>query len=358
MRLIFLYVRDRKAAYFAERFREEGYCLLIEEMIKAGIIDSALAVIHGKKTTAVMESYLIGENFTGKVVEDLDELNGLMVEDDVIFVRGGFKDWHDWVERKGRLNHWLLLYAANTGRARWKFWDIIFDDLGGRDHIDKTGRVFLDFRKPVNEKIFRPLQLSKIYDVCIGASRIHDRKGQWRAVEALAAFKQKFDKDLKAILPGPWARGVKSNKITETIAAHGLDVFISGPLSREELNVVFNMSSCFVHLGSHGQGDRGPMEAMRAGTPVLIGYPKYHSPWLVKDPVSSMVAKKPTDPIQTAVDISKLMSDDQPERRGLCFNYQRFSAGIREVSIPRMKRIFDFIRDNPKKDRAGILDVL
>lgn len=367
MRLVFFYVssahgfgldipwipEDCSGNYWIKRVQEEGYFELIRLMVQEEIIDSASIVVESREHIG---QCVLAEKITAFVVPDIRYMAGLY-EDDVIWIRGGWKHWHDWIEARGKAGHWLILYAANTGRQRWKFWDVVLDDLGGKDQVDKVGRVHLDFRKPINENVFKPMDLLPVYDVCIGASRIHDKKGQWRGIDALIEYQKIFDRDLYAVLPGPFHHGIETNKIRRKIKEFALAVDVTDGVSREKINELLNRSRLFLALGSHGQGDRGPIESMRVGTPVLVGFPRYHAPWLTAHNMAAEICEDPQDPKKTARQIHDFLKRTNGERRRFVFNYHKRQAGLREVCLPGMKRLFDFIREHSKEERAKLIEV-
>lgn len=343
MRLIFLYVQSRHGRYFAGRVTEEGYFCLIKRMVETGIVDRALILIESPEEGIIQYA----PNFECRIIKDMNAADSVLEPGDVIWCRGGWKGWHDFLARAGRAGHWLMIYAANTNRAAWPFWDFVLDDLSGMDFVDEGGRCHIDFRKPVNERIFNLLpDEDPIYDLCIGASRIWDRKGQWRAVNAMIAYEKMYGQKLTAILPGPWARGEKTARIPGLVCEHRLRVDMPGDLLREDLALAMNQSRIFLHLGAHGQGDRGPMEALRCGCHVVLGFPRYHAPWL--SGVSTLL-NDPDDPEMVARTIHDRLRDRPPP-------YVRFydhenNAGIDRVSLARMERLFSFFRKRPVADR-------
>lgn len=365
MRLVFLYVADGPAPtgsrvpwdcnkisdnFYARRLTDEGYFYLLSKMIDTGIVDDVLIIIESNRSPGRVD---YRPKLTGFVMPEIEDLEFLLHHDDVIWCRGGFRTWHDYLIRLSLEGHWLLIYAANTGREKWPFWDVIFDDLAGRDFVDGSGRIHLDFRKPTRPDIFRRMNLRRDYDLCIGASRVHDRKGQWRAVEVALAYKRLYGRNLKCVLPGPWAKGAKTNQIREKIRAHKLDVTITGDLPRADLARVLNRSRLFAHLGSHGQGDRGVMEAMRCGCPVIIGFPRYHAPWIRKDLFFAWVPDDPDNYEAVAIEIRNRLSEDGWVHREI-FNFHERHAGMDEVILPRMARLFNLFRRHPKADRNAL----
>jgi len=359
MRLVFYYVADGAASpgesplwdpsipsknKFVSKFAEEGYHSILKMLVEEKIVDEALVVIESCRGSGSFEHGPI----KGITIPQTGSL--ILRPDDVVFVRGGFKSSFPFLER-AKENGWVLFYAANTGRGSWPFWHVVFDDIGGQDKVVRD-RVYLDFRKPTNTDIFYPTDVERDFDLMIGASRIHDKKGQWRGIEVAIAYEKLFFDKLKCVLPGPWARGVHTAKIKEKIRKHNLDVTITDYLSREELAEHMNRSRVFAHLGSGGQGDRGPLEAMSCGCPIIIGFPKYHAPWTHNH--SFCYTGDPGDYNDIAKHIRFQRQHDRLYFRSKISDYAREQAGIKEVMLPRMEKLFDFIRQYPDPSKAPL----
>jgi glycosyltransferase involved in cell wall biosynthesis len=348
MRLVFFYLAHRNAAFYFDFLATEGYYWLLKRMVETGIVDEVSVIIDSGQKLAPVD-YIPG--ITGHVVPGIENVS--LQDNDIIWVRGGWKAWFPFLEKLHEEQRWLLFYGANTGRERWPFWDVIFDDLAGRDFMDGANRIHLDFRKPTNPEIFRPRDIEPKYDLCIGASHIHDKKGQWRGVQAAIAYRQIFGKNLKCILPGAFRRGVKTNNIIADIRRHSLDIDLPGMLSREELVKTYNQSKLFVHLGSGGQGDRGVMEAMRCGCPVMIGFPQYHAPFTYRSDLSYIAADP--DHFETlAYEIHTQLGQATKEKRRQIFKYHESQCGLETVILPRMKRLFSFFHDHPRADKKTL----
>jgi len=321
-------------------------------MAERRIIDEALVVIESRDRPGY-RAY--SDRVDCLVMPDITKSLGEFIRgNDIIWVRGGFKHWHDWLARMHELGFWLMVYAANTGRQKWRFWDVVFNDLEGRNYVDEVGRVHLDFRKPVNDEIFYLNPMPERWDVMIGASRVHDRKGQWRVIDALATYKELYKEPLRAVLPGPFSRGVETNRIRDKIHFHNLPVDVTGELPREDLAVVMNSSKIFVGLGTHGQGDRGPIEAMACGCPLLIGYPQYHAPWLTGNMRYALISSNPENPIIVAKEMRKMLDNYTPDLRSKVSKYREQCAGMITAILPRMARLFSFFKGHPRADRKKL----
>lgn len=338
MRLIFYYLQHKHADKYFDFLKTEGYFYLLKRMVETGIIDEVLIIIDSDKSISPFKMH---EGIVGQTVQGImQEPEGGFRSDDIIWVRGGWRSWHDFLVKKKEEGHKLLLYAANSGRERWPFWDIIFDDINGKESIDSLGRRSIDFRKPTNPDMFYPLKIERKYDFCIGASHIHDKKGQWRAIEVLIKYKELYGNNPKCIMPGSIKRGVKTNNILRDIEASGIDVFIPGMLSRQEMLEVYNSSKVFVHMGSGGQGDRGVLEAMSCGCSVVIGSPNRHSPSAVK---GSMVLNQYSVTANVFF-YGKALVESTEQKRDEILAYHKSAFGVENVILPSMKKLFKEIQ--------------
>ena len=246
----------------------EGYLYMLHEMLNQGIIDDLIIFIESNRSPGFTTYY---QNIKCYVVPEIGYVKQFLKRGDIIWARGGFRSWFNFLNQMKKEKYWLLLYAANTGRARWRFWDVIFDDLSGEHRHDIRGRFFYYFKKPINPDYFRPFHdFKKRYHVCVGASHVHDKKGQWKTIEVIAEYKRLFNENLHCIMPGRVTHGVKTNNIGSTISSARLSVHCPGMLPRTKLAEVFNQSSITIFMGQGGQNDRGPLESLACGTPILL----------------------------------------------------------------------------------------
>ena len=340
-----------------DRWKEhltEGYFYQLKRMVEEKIADEVLVIIESNKEPGRLD--IPYPNFTGFVMPEISYLHDMLREDDILFVRGGFRSWHDFIVDH-HSDKWKLLYAANTGRERWTFWDIIFDDLSDPidlPKLDNRKRLWVHYEKPINPNIFYPMDIPKEYDICIGASHIHDKKGQWKTVEALYTYKMKYGRNLKAIMPGGKIRhGVGTNKIHSILDK--LDIELPGFVSREELRVIYNKSRLFAHLGGGGQNDRGPLEAMRCGTPLLISNSRRHGYVTWSNPEFFSMITEEVGAMGIARLLPSILEKFSKVKREDVFNYFEEVSGVENVLLPQMKTIFGFLRYNPKANE-DVLD--
>jgi hypothetical protein len=327
----------------------EGYFHMLLRLKELKVIDDLIIFIEsarypGHKIISGVKCYVVP---LIKYVEDF------LQKDDVIFVRGGFRGWYDpFLLSMKKQKRWLILYAANTGRQRWPIWDVVLTDLNTTYTLDKRARFWYLFQKPINPKIFYKMNIERDIDVCIGASKIHDKKAQWRVIDALIEHKRKCKKTLKCIMPGALRyRGKETPDIVPKIHRYGLNVEQPGFVTRYELNKVYNRSKLFVYLGNSGENDRGPLEAASVGCPILLGGTTRHAPFLRLDEnIGIAVSKGPTSPGVAAYEIEKMLEMHTEHLRDHVANHFDRYNGFESVVIPNMTRLFNCIRANPIPD--------
>lgn len=337
------------AEYFTDEetgIYSEGTFYMLVSMLRHGIIDDLTVFYESCNGTGKADW---GYGIKGYVVPHVKHIDGYLRKDDVIYARGGFRSWHDWLVSK-KDKHWLINYSANTGRQRWKFWDIIFWDLEKVNKIDRLQRYWMYFRKPTHPKLFYPIFDQKpIYDVCIGSSHIHDKKGQWRVVNALLEHRNMFGTELKAVLPGAARRGVKSSSMYQMVKNERLNIDVVGMLPRNKMaERVYNASKVAVFMGTHGQNDRGPLEALACGTPLIIGSPRYHSPVTYENSNITMVPSDIDDPGGLIMLMRESIKKWNFDKRKKVYEYFVDNCGLHNIILPEMGKLFDIIRKNPK----------
>lgn len=349
MRLIFLYVqtkaspgvawdsKQKASNYYSKRITEEGYYWMLKRMVETKIIDELVCVVESGRGQGKIEYQ---KNIEGWVMPDIRELQKHLRPDDIIFVRGGWKSWHDPLIEIQKAGHKLLVYAANTGRERWEFWDVVFNDLTGDNKFDARSRFQFDFHKPINPLYFHPFKTELKYDLCIGASNIHDKKGQYIVIDALLRYKEIFDENLKCIMPGALRSSANTERMIRILDSEKLDIFVPGEINRCELNTVLNQSKFFIHLGGGGQGDRGPIEAMKCGCQLLLGNNRRHHKTLYQNKGICYVFPENSDAESIARRLYwEINLYNCKKRKGIADYYER-KSGVETVILPEMNKLF------------------
>ena len=326
----------------------EGYFYLLKRMLDHGIIDDLLVFYESNRGYGRANW---GHGIQGYVVPEIRFVDKFIKPGDIIYARGGFRTWFEWLKSKKKDGHWLINYSANTGRQKWTIWDIVFWDLNEIYDLDRHGRLWYYFVKPIHPMFKLDPNIEPIYDFCIGASHIHDKKGQWRTIEVLKEYQKMYHwRKPKCVLPGSIMRGTETRKIQENIKRYNLDVTLTGMLPRSKMcSEVYNKSKIFVHLGTHGQNDRGPLEAFACGNIIILGSSSYHSPILYKE--NRHICDVVED-LNNYKNIASLMFNERvlwsKELRNKSSLYFKKSCDIETRIIPDMKRLFGFIRENFK----------
>lgn len=363
-RLIFLYMYGGSSpkklpydpgvesqSFLAKNFHTEGYSYLLEALLKKKIFDEIIVFIDSTRGAGFYQS----GNLPIHVVPNIRHVDDYLKKDDIIWVRGGFRSWHDWLVEK-QSDHWLLLYAANTGRARWRFWDVVFDDLSGRHRDDIHQRWFFDFKKPINEDIFKPMDMPKIYDFCIGASHVHDKKGQWKFIKSLVWFKKNFHFNPKCVLPGRIMHGTNTNQIREDIQNNKLNVELTGMVDRNRVAEIMSQSKIYLHMATCGQNDRGPLEAMACGTKIILTTPKCHHPLLYQNHTAGEVIEW-TNPEKFAWSLRDLLLKYNENDKPMIANYFKQTHGV-EFVVKNMKSLFEMLNSVSKPKFGGKISEL
>lgn len=335
--------RQKASPVYEATFKDECYFKFLEDLVAAGIIDE-LDVYFESNVGPGKVNFVKGANCF--VVPDINLVFDTIKEGNVIFVRGGFRHWHDLLEtRKGK--NWLILYAANTGRARWGFWDIIFDDLEMSNRIDQSGRYFFPFIKPTNEDVFHTVShgFSPIYDICIGASHIHDKKGQYHAINLMKVFHSEYGYYPSAIMPGSIRSSTETKKmIRENVYLN--EIVCPGMVSKQKLSEIFNSSRLFLHLGNGGQNDRSILEAYSCGCQIGIRNLPSHTPLLIPDEETIFHFDIDNDPgyKKSAYKLFHILEVWNLNKRYVSETKYRKDMGYDEVVLPALKELFRIIK--------------
>lgn len=334
---------------FASHWNEEGFCYLFRRLLEEKILDQVLVVIESNRSPGYGTIDPPCEGMSMLVVPHINQLDVFTKPGDVLWARGGWRSWYEYLKNWHDTGNWLLFYRAASNRGAWTFWDIVFDDLIKKPDLDEHNRFYYPINKPINPNVFFNTGEKQIYDLCLGASHVSDKKGQWRMVEALVEYKKMYGKNLKCILPGGFSKGEMTNTIFPNIEKHKLDVNVVGMTTRKSMNVIYNQSKLFLHGGGAGQNDRGPLEAMSVGCPVMITRPEIHAPFITKVPYNFSLS---TDPNEMARQIHFALQVVTHElwRANVRLNYHLHND-IEKVIIPQFKKVFDLVFRTEYKDR-------
>lgn len=327
--------------FYQEKYGDECYFKMFQDLLDCGVIND-LTVFFESNVQPGKANFVKGaKNY---VVPEINLIEPFIDKDTIIFVRGGFRHWHDFLVKYHRRN-WLILYAANTGRQRWTWWDIVLDDLNMSNSIDRYGRYFFPFIKPTNEDVFSHKKgyFNIKWDLCVGASHIHDKKGQYHAVNVLKEFYNLFAYLPPVIMPG----AVRSSRYTKQMIQDAImqKIACPGMVSKKELDRIFNQCKILLHFGAGGQNDRSILEGFATGLQIGVSTLKNHSPLMTPDeknifhfdledpPKYSLAAKK----------LKKVLDNWVPECKDQSSKKYQELMSYQKVVLPMLKQLFKIV---------------
>jgi glycosyltransferase involved in cell wall biosynthesis len=183
---------------------------------------------------------------------------------DVSFWRGGFKEY-DQVTKMNP-NHFGMKLYLGAGIRQYPQYGGKYDHVLIEDERDiKSGYSTIPFYKTASPKIFKPLPLEKVYDICWPCNFTQIKyKGQ----EKFMSIVSKTDlKNLRIAHCGN--KPEIGKKLAKKYNLSNIDFL--GPLSRPELNIVLNKSKLGLNFSNLKDGcPRVSTEILRSGTPLIL----------------------------------------------------------------------------------------
>jgi glycosyltransferase involved in cell wall biosynthesis len=369
-RLVYLYVSNGSADVnqipkwysnlqtqepFAHHFQDEGFCFLFHKLLDNKIFDEILVVIESNRSPGSLQ---LRPNMKILVVPHINNLKPFLRDTDILWARGGWRSWFPFLQEWHDYDRWLLFYRAASNRGAWEFWDIVLDDLITECDQDAIGRFYYPINKPIHPDVFFPMEIPRKYDLMIGASHIHDKKGQFKMIPILIEYRKRYDTNLKCIMPGGMKRGIGTSSIEAAIDRFDLDITVTGMVPRSTLSTYYNQSKLFVHCGGAGQNDRGPLEAMSCGTPVMLAMEQYHAPCIRSDNTAMSFHITPDEPALAVQQINHAMKLIDENFHSATHRYYQSVNGIDEVVYPRFAALFRRILNTSHTYRQGWFDDL
>jgi len=341
---------------FANHFPDEGFCYLFERLLDRKVFDEILVVIESNRSPG---SRILPSGIRILVVPHVNELKPHMRTDDILWARGGWRSWFMFLQEWHDAGRWLLFYRAASNRGAWTFWDIVLDDLIEECSQDQYGRFYFPINKPIRPDLFFPTGERCTYDLMVGASHVHDKKGQYKILPILMEYREKYGVNLKCVLPGGLKRGVGTSAIHLLVERHKLDVLTPGMIPRQELHHLYCQSKLFVHCGGGGQNDRGPLEAMSCGTPVMLAMEQFHAPFMRARSNFFSFHIDPDDPALSASQIHQALTAITMNNKFHQLTYDTYHAknGI-DVIYPQFAALFEQILKTPHAKRQEWFDSL
>jgi len=351
VKLYYLYVRDYGIR--TEHAMYDGHFELLNYMVRHKIVDEADAVLDiyrvREEERIVTKDGVVVRRRNG--IDDLKPNRG-----DVIWVRGAWKPWLPWIRAQADRHIWLMFYDANTGRKTWPFWDVVVSDIIRNQGIDRFGKLWYWYPKPVSP-VFRPMKVAIKYDICIGASRVFDKKGQYRVFNAVVAYEKLFGIKLRCVMPGCFMYHQQKTALMRAELPRYPHVEPLPLVPRPVLAKLFNQSLIATHTCGGGHGDRAPLEAGACGRPLVLAATRRHAEFVFNDPQITFVPTDVDDAESFARGLKPWIEASTPERRKYVAEHFRRHASVESGSGPRMKTLFDFFRAHPDADRSLFIDI-
>lgn len=370
--LLYMYVCDRPCADLKRlnevaTYSDNGTCNKFIETAKTDgvvkMLDTLASMHYFKHINVFIDSTKgigrtdISQNTTIAVVPNMNTaIQTYLGKEDIVLVRGGFKVWIPVLEQLRTMPNWVLFYRANTGNGHWPYWDIILDDLLNSAITSRT-RWYYPFVKPVNEDIFDcscyPEQTFD-YDLCIGASHIHRKKGQCNIVKSI--FKNIYVNPFRSIvIPGGFIRCFTNLELMKI--AREMGIILSGNLHKEELANLFNSTRIFVHSGTSGQNDRSLLEALCCGVPSCVVEPRIF-PAFIGNSIAEKYIKiiRPENLFEGLKDFyfdSNRKNIDLEYRKNIRKWYLD-KNGLRQVALPSFLKLLSWLDRNSKQELVKI----
>lgn len=328
----------------------EGFWYLWKILVDRKILDEVLIVVESARSPGIRRWT---ENFEVRVVPHIDDSEHLLRPNDVIFARGGFRSWFPFLGRMNEAKRWVLFYRAASNRLKWPFWDIVIEDLTDKS-FEFGGRLHYRFNKPIHPGIFnfRDRTVRDI-DVMFHASHIHDKKGQWKCVDAAIAYRKMYGESFVAVMPGSFYGGAKTREAYDKLKLENLPIYVPGMIPRKDLTNWMNRCKLYIHLGGAGQNDRGNLESMLCGCQQIIGTPSCHPPFVYEHKGISRVVLDHKPEI-VALNIRQMLEDWEPNFPLEVADYYQKENGM-EVAVGQMKVLVEFIKRYPIPNRGFAL---
>jgi len=117
-------------------------------------------------------------------------------------------------------------------------------------------------------------------------------------------------------------------------------------ISRQQMNTIYNQSKLFVYLGYGGQNDRGALESLRCGTPVMLASYNRHAFFFKNNDRIIKIANRPDEFKSMAIEIRNYLQEIDTEKRKETSKFFQDNSGVETIILPEMKRLFDVLKNN------------
>ena len=335
--------RNHDAGGRYEHYSQDGYFQMFEQLLGKGII-SKLTILFESRVEPGKTDFIRGAESYVIPRFDRETLKSFIGPDTIIFCLGVSKHWIELLKPYKGLN-WLILYGANTGKERWSLWDILFDDLSLRNAGNRFDQYSFPFIQPINEHIFKHKGFAPKFDICIGASNIHDEKGQYKVVKLLKRYAHRYGSYPKCVMPGYIRRSLETTSMCETVFIKK-NCVMPGRQNRCRISDIMNQSKIFIHLGTKIQNDMSLAEAWACGCKLIFAAKHRFSPYFVPDG-KNIIHFKPDCVSENSSILHDILNAESNRysdlSRQLNIENYKGSMGFQEMVMPRIELLFKLL---------------
>lgn len=261
MKLTVFYAHVKDGKYIFNNALSDGTMYMLSVFADRYKVDTTVYI---QSDRGAQSTKYCNDNFCVSMVHELPETE--YKKADCIFVRGGFRSWIPKLREIKERGIPMVYYGANNPHGHWPFWALLLSDFIDEPTKTRKGVPVYPFIKTVNREIFN--YGSKVtpihYDFMVGSSHIHAKKGQFRALELLEKTFPLSD----IVMPGSFIR-CRYNKYVLRLCDR-LHVTMPGMVDRCRLADYYRSTRLYLYAGTGGQADRGPLEALACGCPVVV----------------------------------------------------------------------------------------
>lgn len=242
------------------------YLLLPLWLVQNNYYDEVIIWRLTKKKRPDIVFDIDGRRFVQRWVQELSECTKYP-SPDISFFRGGFPEY-DRITKANPMHYGKKLYLGAGRRITPQYggkYDVILaEDERDIQNISKQYKC-VPFFKTASDKIFHPLKLDAVYDICWPANFAQIRyKGQEDFIRLIAKYKLH---DLKIVSCGnKWKVG------KQLCDKYGVNnITFMGEIDRVHINKLLNMSCFGLNMSNQVDGcPRVSTEVLMSGTPLII----------------------------------------------------------------------------------------
>lgn len=251
-------------------FLHAPYFLLLKKLIEEKVIDRAdMAFVnahkHKKHTT-----FSLAKNIKLHFLPNKIDYKNLDKEYEYVFIRGNYKEYPDVLKE---IKYKKIIYYAADSRflPRCIEGEIIniflVDSIEQKRIVNKKypKAKAIIFNKLVDEKIFKPVKVKKVYDVCFIANFL-----PWKNHNILLSQIKKTGKNLKIVFVGNLLGQDQRAKTLAWKYAQENNITFTGLMEPKEVAKILNQSKISVFPQELDANPRTLTESLACNVPVLI----------------------------------------------------------------------------------------